>query len=60
MMTSGPGDNGSVFFNSAQDVLKLVIDGDRRRIRKEVEHGSNFESRLIRMLKKCSESRVTV
>ena len=39
---SGPGDDGSVFPNSPQDVLNLVIDGDR--IRKEVEHGSNFES----------------
>ena len=51
MMASGPGDDGSVFPNSAQDVLKLVIDGDyilkRRRIQKEVEHGSNFESCLI-------------
>ena len=27
MMSSGPGDNGSVFPNSAQDVSKLVIDG---------------------------------
>ena len=28
MMVSGPGNDGSVFPNSAQDVSKLVIDGD--------------------------------
>ena len=28
MMASGPGDDGSVFSNSTQDVSKLVIDGD--------------------------------
>ena len=42
MMAFGSGDDGNVFPNSAQDVLNLVIDGNR--IRKEVEHGSNFES----------------
>ena len=42
MMVSGPGDDGSVFPNSAQDALSLVIDGDY--VCKEVEHGSNFES----------------
>ena len=42
MVASGSGDDGSVFSNSAQDVSNLMIDGDR--IRKEVEHGSNFES----------------
>ena len=42
MMVSDSGDDGSVFPNSAQDVSNLVTDDDR--IRKEVEHGSNFES----------------
>ena len=28
MMAFGPGDDGSVFLNSAQDVSKLIIDGD--------------------------------
>ena len=28
MMASGPGDDESVFPNSAQDVSNLVIDGD--------------------------------
>ena len=42
MKASGSGDDGSVFPNSSQDVSNLVIDGDR--IRKEVEHGSNFEA----------------
>ena len=42
MMASDSGDDGSVFTNSAQDVSNLMIDGNR--IRKEVEHGSNFES----------------
>ena len=48
MVAFGPGDNESVFPNSAQDVLNLVIDGHyilkRKRIRKEVEYNSNFES----------------
>ena len=42
MMASGSGDDGSVFPNSAQDVLNLMINGDR--IQKKVQHGSNFES----------------
>ena len=46
MMASGSCDDGSVFPHSAQDVSNLVIDGDymKKRIRKEVEHGSNFET----------------
>ena len=42
MMASGSGDNASVFPNSAQDILNLVIDGNR--IQKEIDHGSNFKS----------------
>ena len=28
MIVSGPGDDGSVFLNSAHDTSSLVIDGD--------------------------------
>ena len=48
MLVSDPGNDGSVFPNSAQDVSNLISDGDyilkKMKIRKEVEHGSNFVS----------------
>ena len=44
-MMFGPGDDGSVFPKSAQDILNLVIDGHYiLKIQKEIEHGSNLES----------------
>ena len=40
MMASGSGDDGSVFPNSAQDVLNLVIDGHYILKRKKDTKGS--------------------
>ena len=48
-----------VYFNWS--LVATIFLRRRRRIRKEVEHGSNFESCLILwIMKKCSESCVTV
>ena len=46
-MAPVPGDDGSVFSNSAQNWWRLYFK-EGERIRKEVEHGSNFKSSVSR------------
>ena len=61
MMASGPGDDGSVFSNSVQDVSNLVIDGDYILKKKKDTKGSRAwqQFRIMLVLQRFSGSGTT-
>ena len=58
MMASGPGDYGSVFPNSAQDVSKLFINGDYILKKKKDTKGSRAWQQFQIMLNPVSNEEV--